>query len=1145
MKAKTILLILAIIAIAQGAKAQTFEWAKQMGGANSEYGESIVVDASGNVYTTGYFEGTADFDPGPGTFNLTSAGLSDVFISKLDASGNFVWAKQLGGSSNARGYSIAVDASGNVYTTGSFSGTADFDPGQGTFNLTSAGLSDVFISKLDASGSFVWAKQLGGSYNDVGNSIAVDAFGNVYTTGSFWETANFDPGPGTFNLTSSGGIDIFISKLDASGNFVWAKQLGGFSYDDGRSIAVDASGNVYTTGYFEGTADFDPGPGTFNLTSTGDSDIFISKLDASGNFVWAKQLGGTSGDYGYSIAVDASGNVYTTGSFYETADFDQGPGTFNLTSSGGIDIFISKLDASGNFVWAKQLGGTSGDFGYSIAVDASGNVYTTGDFEGTADFDPGQGTFNLTSVGNVDIFISKLDASGNFVWAKQLGGTANDYGLSITVDASGNVYTTGSFQGTADFDPGPDTFNLISHGGDDIFVHKLSQCATTYGTDTQTACDSYLWIDGNTYTTSNNTATYTLTNAAGCDSVVTLNLTINPSYTIVFNESIWDYQLPYYWEGSQYWSAGTYYKYYQTVEGCDSILQLNLTSNPSFSIWVNKEMGTAAQANWTLHPDAVRYEVRYSDAGGGGLLYPVAQTTGNIRKLTNLLPDTDYLLEIRAFDGSAWTPWGFYQPIVFNSGSIDFWFTKDIGTKALLHWTELENVTSYILQYRLPGSSWQLKGIYDNSEAVMGALQEATDYEFRVIPRFDNTGFWFSAIGELTTNMIMFSTNYSGGTSVDFSWDPVINPLASSYFLQLREVGAGAWGNYSASINSRTVNDLTAGSDYEYRLVVRYDNVSWGTTGVRSLGVQQFSCGDNFNDARDGNVYSTVQIGNQCWMAENLKYLPSVTGSQTYSETIPYYYVYDYEGFDVNAAKATYNYQTYGVLYNWPAAMAVSTTSNSNPSGVQGACPDGWHLPSDAEWIELRNYLGGESVAGGKLKATGTSQWLSPNTGATNETGFTGLPGGINYFNFEEMGILGWWWTSTEHFGLVWSHRLIFSGSELEQSIFIKEGGLSVRCIKDITGGTKQATSAMNDFSIKIYPNPVSDLLSVEINSTVESTHMWQLYDMSGKLVMSGENQLTQGDNNFLIETAHLSAGLYLLQSNVNGVLQTSRIIKQ
>ena len=257
-------------------------------------------------------------------------------------------------------------------------------------------------------------------------------------------------------------------------NYAWAKRMGGTSNDSGNGIAVDGSGNVYTTGSFAGTVDFDPGAGTASLISAGSSDIFVSKLDASGNYVWVKRMGGTLDDHSVSIAVDGSGNVYTTGFFGGTVDFDPSAGTDSLISAGSVDIFVSKLDASGNFVWAKSMGGTLEDLAWGIAVDGPGNVYTTGSFQLTVDFDPGAGTANLVSAGNIDIFVSKLDASGNFVWAKSMGGTGFEEGSAITVDGSGNVYTIGDFVGTVDFDPNAGTASLISAGGDDIFVSKLS-----------------------------------------------------------------------------------------------------------------------------------------------------------------------------------------------------------------------------------------------------------------------------------------------------------------------------------------------------------------------------------------------------------------------------------------------------------------------------------------------------------------------------------------------------------------------------------------------------------------------------------------------------------------------------------------------
>lgn len=430
--------------------AQAWRWAKSIGGESYDYGNAIAVHPTdGSVYTTGSFSEIVDFDPGVGVFNLTSVGLENMFISKLDSAGNFVWAKAIGGVSNVSGQSTALDpaGSGGVYTTGYFGGTADFDPGPGIFNLTATGGSDIFISKLDSSGNFVWAKAIGETNSSqVGYAIAIDPAGNgsVYTTGWFSGTVDFDPGSGIFNLSAGAGIDVFISKLDSSGNFVWAKAIGGSNgIDIGYAIAVDTagSGGVYTTGIFNGTADFDPGAGTFNLTSAGYIDIFISKLDSSGNFVWAIAMGGPGEDYGQSIAIDpGSGDVYTTGNFWGTVDFDPGAGTFFLNGSG---TFISKLNSAGNFVWAKSMNGYA--LGTSIALyPGNVGVYTTGIFYGSVDFDPGPGVYNLVS-GHSDLFISKLDGSGNFVWAISSDGEAGVYGASVALSTSEKVYATGNF----------------------------------------------------------------------------------------------------------------------------------------------------------------------------------------------------------------------------------------------------------------------------------------------------------------------------------------------------------------------------------------------------------------------------------------------------------------------------------------------------------------------------------------------------------------------------------------------------------------------------------------------------------------------------------------------------------------------------
>lgn len=220
-----------------------------------------------------------------------------------------------------------------------------------------------------------------------------------------------------------------------------------------------------------------------------------------------------------------------------------------------------------------------------------------------------------------------------------------------------------------------------------------------------------------------------------------------------------------------------------------------------------------------------------------------------------------------------------------------------------------------------------------------------------------------------------------------------------------------------------------------------------------SFSTINIPCGQTFIDSRDGTIYSTIQIGEQCWMAENLKFLPSVVGPGTSSSSLPYYYVYGYSGTNVTEAKATLNYNTYGVLYNWTAAMDSSDSSGTNPSGVQGVCPPGWHMPSQSEWNELINYLGGETLAGGKLKESNNNHWQSPNTGATNISNFTALPGGRRYESniFDYVNILGYWWTSGryQYTDEAYYIKMGYNNSVVNNGHIKKENGLSIRCVRD------------------------------------------------------------------------------------------------
>ncbi len=478
---KKILLTAILIVFGITIHAQTFQWAKRIGSAGNDVALAITTDASGNVYSTGYFTGTVDLDPGPATLTFTApSGSADIFISKFTSTGNLIWAKQIGGSSFDQGNSIKVDASGNVYVGGTFATTVDFDPGAGIVSHTVVTASDAFILKLDATGNFVWVSVFGGTGNEQVTALDLDASGNVLSTGFWYMTCDFDPGPATYSIQASimnSQSSAFISKLDNAGNFIWAGEIGGGQFHEGHAIAVDATGNVYVGGHAVGGTDYNPGAGNFNLPGGGSEEAFIVKLDAAGAFITAVKPVGTGLDRLNGLELDASGNVISTGFFSGTVDFDPGAGTVNLTSVGLKDIFILKLNSSLGYVWARGIGGTADDMGNGIMSDASDNIYTTGYYQGTPDFDPGAGTSTITSSGGYDAFISKLNSTGAFVFGKHLGGTAGDYGFGIDVNATGNsIYTVGHFGGTCDFDPDAGVSNLVSGGTQNLFIQKMGIC---------------------------------------------------------------------------------------------------------------------------------------------------------------------------------------------------------------------------------------------------------------------------------------------------------------------------------------------------------------------------------------------------------------------------------------------------------------------------------------------------------------------------------------------------------------------------------------------------------------------------------------------------------------------------------------------
>jgi hypothetical protein len=393
---------------------------------------------------------------------------------------DYHWAKTFAGVDGKNLMGVSLDAS-NVYASGWFTGAADFDPGTGFFSKTSAGNRDAFVVKLNKGGGFEWAKTMGGTALDEGIKVHVSVDGSVYVAGNFFSTANFDVGVSNTNLSSFGSWDAFLAKFDSLGNFLWVRQLGGTGQEDVRGLCSDFAGNIYVGGTFSGTADFNPGTNTNNLVSSGSTDVFICKLNAQGNYVWARQLGSTVNEALFDIKIDKSNCLVVTGTYRGTVDFDLNSGVQNRTANTGFnsDSWICKWDTACTFIWAQVFGGTSFDQSNSVAIDHNNNILSCGYFAGTVDFNPGLGIFNLSAIATVDNYVLKLDPSGSFLWVKSFGGDQNQTATAIVVDDSNQVYCTGWFKDTADFDPDINVFNLMSNGGsEDAFVLKLSEIGT-------------------------------------------------------------------------------------------------------------------------------------------------------------------------------------------------------------------------------------------------------------------------------------------------------------------------------------------------------------------------------------------------------------------------------------------------------------------------------------------------------------------------------------------------------------------------------------------------------------------------------------------------------------------------------------------
>jgi hypothetical protein len=469
-----------------------------LGGNSLDYGNSIAVDAAGNAYVTGITLSN-DFPTTTGSFDITDNPDSDAFVARLNASGSaLIYSTYLGGDSFDAGNGIAVDAAGNVYVTG-LTGSTEFPTTPGAYDTTDNPSEDVFVTKLNASGSaLIYSTCLGGNGRDIGYGIAIDSAENAYVTGDTTST-NFPTTSGAFDTTDKPYSDVFVTKLNASGTaLMYSTYLGGNSNDAGYGIAVDSMGNAYVTGPTD-SSDFPRTGGAFDVYDRPSTDVFVTKLNASGTaLVYSTYLGGNLVDVGRGIAVDSAGNACVTGET-DSTDF---PTTcaFGTNNPEIRDVFVTKLNASGKvLVYSAELAGHGHNFGKGIAMDSAGNAYVTGETE-ASDFPTTTDAFQMGPGSRVDGFVAKIgdyaisgrvidsSATGIAGVTVTLNGSRSD---STTTDAHGNFiflnttpggnFTVTPFKTDFIFSPESTTVNDLTSNQELIFIGT-----TTAGTPTPT-----------------------------------------------------------------------------------------------------------------------------------------------------------------------------------------------------------------------------------------------------------------------------------------------------------------------------------------------------------------------------------------------------------------------------------------------------------------------------------------------------------------------------------------------------------------------------------------------------------------------------------------------------------------------------------
>lgn len=568
------------------AQNHTFSWMHTFGSNVSDEQINSIGSNGSHIVTGGAFYGSNTNLGNGNAISANSQGSSDFFVNNYNAAnGNTLLSFTAGGSLLDYAKDVEVDANGNFYVYGVYQQQIELDTNLGGASiLIGAGITNGFLAKYNPSGGLLWSINIDGDGTHFPGALKLDAAGNSYVAFSFSNDIFPNPTNLALSYISAGGSDICVAKYDITGNFVWAKHIGGTADDMIEDVYIHNNGNISSVGYFNATVDFDPNAGVQNYTATNGSAGFLWRLDNLGNFLSTNILEGTSAGSNViarTLDIDINDNFYIAGSFNNDMNLNPSGGSNLATSSTPSAGFMISIDASRNYRWGKTINFNATNDKIACLKTAGTRFYITGNFGQTVDMDPSAATANLIT-NNTDVFLAAYDINGNYIWAKQTHSSNQALANDLLVDANGAIYVAGQFNGTTNFNFNAGNNSATSNNNTaNAFIVKLSECTqVTNGTDLVNSCGSFTWIDGNTYTSSNNTATFTLqgVNQFGCDSIVTLNLTMGST---VNKTDIIQSCGPITWlDGNTYSSNNSTATF--TIVGanpgdCDTTITLNLT----------------------------------------------------------------------------------------------------------------------------------------------------------------------------------------------------------------------------------------------------------------------------------------------------------------------------------------------------------------------------------------------------------------------------------------------------------------------------------------------------------------------------------------------------------------------------------------